>query len=94
MEKEMQDILRQITELESQLTIRKTKTEQLKQDLNYSTMEQQKELQEVNRLQQCNQSLQSKIDMQKEIVEQENNKEIFDNFMKELGGILKWIELQ
>ena len=89
MEKEMQDILRQITELESQLTIRKTKTEQLKQDLNYSTMEQQKELQEVNRLQQCNQSLQNKIDMQKEIVEQENNKEIFDNFMNELGGILK-----
>ena len=89
MEKEMQDILRQITELESQLTIRKTKTEQLKQDLNYSTMEQQKELQEVNRLQQCNQSLQNKIDMQKEIVEQENNKEIFDNFMNELGGIIK-----
>ena len=89
MEKEMQDILRQITELESQLTIRKTKTEQLKQDLNYSTMEQQKEIQEVNRLQQCNQSLQNKIDMQKEIVEQENNKEIFDNFMNELGGILK-----
>ena len=89
MEKEMEDILRQITELESQLTIRKTKTEQLKQDLNYSTMEQQKELQEVNRLQQCNQSLQNKIDMQKEIVEQENNKEIFDNFMNELGGILK-----
>ena len=88
MEKEMQDILRQITELESQLAIRKTKTEQLKQDLNYSTMEQQKELQEVNRLQQCNQSLQSKIDMQKEIVEQENNKEIFDNFMNELGGII------
>ena len=89
MEKEMQDILRQITELESQLTIRKTKTEQLKQDLNYSTMEQQKELQEVNRLQECNQSLQNKIDMQKEIVEQETNKEIFDNFMNELGGILK-----
>ena len=89
MEKEMQDILRQITELESQLTIRKTKTEQLKQDLNYSTMEQQKELQEVNRLQQCNQSLQNKIDMQKEIVEQENNKEVFDNFMQELGGIIR-----
>lgn len=89
MEKEMQDILRQITELESQLTIRKTKTDQLKQDLNYSTMEQQKELQEVNRLQQCNQSLQNKIDMQKEIVEQENNKEIFDNFMNELGGIIR-----
>ena len=89
MEKEMEDILRQITELERQLTIRKTKTEQLKQDLNYSTMEQQKELQEVNRLQQCNQSLQNKIDMQKEIVEQENNKEIFDNFMNELGGIIK-----
>ena len=89
MEKEMEDILRQITELESQLTIRKTKTDQLKQDLNYSTMEQQKELQEVNRLQQCNQSLQNKIDMQKEIVEQESNKEIFDNFMNELGGILK-----
>lgn len=89
MEKEMQDILRQITELESQLAIRKTKTEQLKQDLNYSTMEQQKELQEVNRLQQCNQSLQSKIDIQKEIVEQESNKEIFDNFMNELGGIIK-----
>ena len=89
MEKEMEDILRQITELESQLTIRKTKTEQLKQDLNYSTMEQQKELQEVNRLQQCNQSLQNKIDMQKEIVEQENNKEIFDNFMNELGGIIR-----
>ena len=89
MEKEMEDILRQITELESQLTIRKTKTEQLKQDLNYSTMEQQKELQEVNRLQQCNQSLQNKIDMQKEIVEQESNKEIFDNFMNELGGIIR-----
>ena len=61
----------------------------MQNDINFTKMESQKELQEVNRLQQCKQSMQTKIDMQKEIVEQENNKEIFDNFMEELGGVLR-----
>ena len=86
---EMQEILNQITQLESEIAIKKNAIEKMQNDINFTKMEEQKELNEVNRLQQCNQSMQTKIDMQKEIVEQENNKEILDNFMNELGGILR-----
>ena len=86
---EMQEILNQITQLESEIAIKKNAIEKMQNDINFTKMEEQKELNEVNRLQQCNQSMQTKIDMQKEIVEQENNKEIFDNFMNELGGVLR-----
>lgn len=86
---EMQEILNQITQLESEIVIKKNAIEKMQNDINFTKMEEQKELNEVNRLQQCNQSMQTKIDMQKEIVEQENNKEILDNFMNELGGILR-----
>ena len=86
---DMQEILNQITQLESEIAIKKNAIEKMQNDINFTKMEEQKELNEVNRLQQCNQSMQTKIDMQKEIVEQENNKEIFDNFMNELGGVLR-----
>ena len=86
---DMQEILNQITQLESEIVIKKNAIEKMQNDINFTKMEEQKELNEVNRLQQCNQSMQTKIDMQKEIVEQENNKEILDNFMNELGGILR-----
>ena len=86
---DMQEILTQITQLESEIAIKKNAIEKMQNDINFTKMEEQKELNEVNRLQQCNQSMQTKIDMQKEIVEQENNKEILDNFMNELGGILR-----
>lgn len=86
---ELEEILTQITQLESEITIKKNAIEKMQNDINFTRMESQKELNEVNRLQQCNQSMQAKIDMQKEIVEQENNKEILDSFMQELGGILR-----
>ena len=86
---DMQEILNQITQLESEIVIKKNAVEKMQNDINFTKMESQKELNEVNRLQQLNQSMQTKIDMQKEIVEQENNKEIFDSFMQELGGVLR-----
>ena len=86
---EMQEILSQITQLESEIVIKKNTVEKMQNDINFTKMEEQKELNEVNRLQECNRTMQSKIDMQKEIVEQENNKEIFDSFMQELGGVLR-----
>ena len=50
----MQEIMNQITQLESEITIKKSAIEKLQNDINFTKMEEQKELNEVSRLRQCN----------------------------------------
>ena len=82
---EMKDILNQIAQLESEITIKKTAVEKMQNDINYTKMESQKELNEVNRLQQCNESMRIKQETQKTIIQDEINKEDFSSFLDMLS---------
>ena len=83
---EMKDILNQIAQLESEITIKKTAIEKMQNDINFTKMEGQKELNEVNRLQQCNESMRIKQETQKAIIQEENNKEDFNTFLDNLSN--------
>ena len=83
---EMKDILNQIAQLESEITIKKTAVEKMQNDINFTKMESQKELNEVNRLQQCNESMRIKQETQKTIIQEENNKEDFNSFLDKLSN--------
>ena len=83
---DMKDILNQIAQLESEITIKKTAVEKMQNDINFTKMEGQKELNEVNRLQQCNESMRIKQETQKAIIQEENNKEDFNSFLDKLSN--------
>ena len=83
---EMKDILNQIAQLESEITIKKTAVEKMQNDINFTKMEGQKELNEVNRLQQCNESMRTKQETQKAMIQEEINKEDFTSFLDMLSN--------
>ena len=82
----MNDILNQIAQLESEITIKKTAIEKMQNDINFTKMEGQKELSEVNRLQQCNESMRVKQETQKAVIQQEINREDFNSFLDNLSN--------
>ena len=83
---DMKEILTQIAQLESEITIKKTAVEKMQSDINFTKMEGQKELNEVNRLQQCNESMRVKQETQKAMIQEENNKEDFNSFLENLSN--------
>ena len=83
---EMKDILNQIAQLESEITIKKTAVEKMQNDINFTKMEGQKELNELNRLQQCNESMRNKQETQKATIQAEINREDFSSFLDMLSN--------
>ena len=83
---EMKEILNQIAQLESEITIKKTAVEKMQDDINFTKMEGQKELSEVNRLQQCNESMRNKQEEQKATIQTEINREDFSSFLDMLSN--------
>ena len=82
---DMQEILNQISQLESEITIKKSAIEKMQNDINFTKMESQKELAEVNRLQQCNDSMRAKQETEKAIIQEQINREDFSNFLDMLS---------
>ena len=83
---EMKEILTQIAQLESEITIKKAAVEKMQNDINFTKMEGQKELSEVNRLQQCNESMRNKQETQKATIQAEINREDFSSFLDMLSN--------
>ena len=83
---DMQEILNQITQLESEITIKKSAIEKMQNDINFTKIESQKELAEVNRLQQCNDSMRAKQETEKAIIEEQINREDFSSFLDMLSN--------
>ena len=83
---EMKEILNQIAQLESEITIKKSAIEKMQNDINFTKMESQKELSEVNRLQQCNESMKTKQETQKAAIQAEINREDFSSFLDMLSN--------
>ena len=87
---EMEKLEQIATGLESKIQLEKVKNQKLQDDLNHINMTKAEKLKEIARLKQVGIDLENNITQRKEIIAEENNKEIFDNFMQELGGMFKW----
>ena len=87
---EMEKLEQIATGLESKIQLEKVKNQKLQDDLNHINMTKAEKLKEIARLKQVGIDLENNISQRKEIIAEENNKEIFDGFMQELGGMFKW----
>ena len=86
---EMEKLEQIATGLESKIQLEKVKNQKLQDDLNHINMTKAEKLKEIARLKQVGIDLENNISQRKEIIAEENNKEIFDGFMQELGGMFK-----
>ena len=82
--KEMQDIIREITEVESQINVKRRLTEKMQGDVNLKAKELQRETAELERLTQCGKAMQLQLDTQKEMMQTEISREDFDSFLSSL----------
>ena len=82
--KEMQDIIREIAEVESQISVKRRLTEKMQGDVNLKSKELQRETAELERLNQCAKAMQLQLDTQKAMVQEEINREDFDSFLSSL----------
>ena len=86
---EIQQIEKAITGIQAKIQLQKAENQRLRNSLNEIEMNQSNGMKEVNRLKQVNISLENNIKETKEQIAEQDNKEIFDNFMEELGGMFK-----
>ena len=69
--------------------MQKATNQKLRNSLNEIEMNKANTMKELQRLKEVNISLENNIKETKEQIAEENNKEVFDNFMQELGGMFK-----
>ena len=85
----LEEIENAIDGVKAKLQLQKAENQKLRNTLNEVEMNKSNAMKEVNRLKQVNISLENNIKETKEQLQEQDNKEIFDNFMEELGGIFK-----
>ena len=83
---EIEELEKAITGIQSKIQLQKAENQKLRNSLNEVNMNKSNAMKEVNRLKEVNISLENNIKETKEQIAEQDNKEIFDNFMQELGG--------
>ena len=83
---EIEKLEKAIEGVKAKIQIQKAENQKLRNSLNEVEMNKSNAMKEVQRLKDVNMSLENNIKETKEQLEEENNKEVFDNFMQELGG--------
>ena len=86
---EIEKIEKVIDGLKAKIQLRKAENQKLRNSLNEIEMNKSKAMKEVQRLKDVNISLENSIKETKQQIQEQDNKEIFDNFMNELGGMFK-----
>ena len=86
---EIEKIEKAIEGIQAKIQIAKAENQKLRNSLNEIEMNKSNAMKEVQRLKDVNISLENNIKETKQEIAEENNKEIFDNFMEELGGMFK-----
>ena len=86
---EIEKIEKVIDGLKAKIQLRKAENQKLRNSLNEIEMNKSKAMKEVQRLKDVNMSLENNIKETKQQIQEQDNKEIFDNFMNELGGMFK-----
>ena len=86
---EIEKIEKIIEATKTKIQLQKATNQKLRNSLNEIEMNKANTMKELQRLKEVNISLENNIKETKEQIAEENNKEVFDNFMQELGGMFK-----
>ena len=83
---EIEQIEKAIDGVKAKIQIQKGKNQALRNSLNEVEMNKSNAMKEVQRLKDVNMNLENNIKETKQQIQEQDNKEIFDNFMQELAG--------
>ena len=83
---EIEEITKAIEGVKAKIQIQKAENQKLRNSLNEVEMNKSNAMKEVQRLKDVNMNLENNIKETKQQIQEQDNKEIFDNFMEELGG--------
>ena len=86
---EMEKLEKAIEGIQAKIQIQKAENQKLRNSLNEIEMNKSNAMKEVQRLKDVNITLENSIKETKQEIQEQDNKEIFDNFMNELGGMFK-----
>ena len=82
---EIEKISKIIDGVKAKIQLQKLENQKLRNSLNEVNMNKANAMKEVNRLKEVNINLENSIKETKEKIAEQDNKEIFDNFMQDLG---------
>ena len=86
---EIEKLEKIIDGVKAKIAIQKAENQKLRNSLNEVEMNKANAMKEVQRLKDVNISLENNIKETKQQIQEQDNKEIYDNFMEELGGMFK-----
>ena len=82
---ELEKIIKAIDGIQAKIQLQKAENQKLRNSLNEVEMNKSNAMKEVNRLKEVNISLENNIKETKQQIQDQDNKEVFDNFMQDLG---------
>ena len=86
---EIEKIEKAIEGIQAKIQLQKAENQKLRNSLNEIEMNKTNSMKEVQRLKEVNINLENNIKETKQQIQEQDSKEIFDNFMEELGGMFK-----
>ena len=86
---EIEKIEKAIEGIQAKIQLQKAENQKLRNSLNEIEMNKSNAMKEVQRLKDVNISLENNIKETKQQIQEQDNKEIFDNFINDLGGMFK-----
>ena len=86
---EIEKIEKIIEATKTKIQLQKAENQKLRNTLNEVEMNKGNAMKEIQRLKDVNISLENNIKETKQQIQEQDSKEIFDNFMQELGGMFK-----
>ena len=86
---EIQKIEKAIEGIQAKIQLQKAENQKLRNTLNEVEMTKSNSMKEVQRLKDVNMNLENNIKETKQQIQEQDNKEIFDNFINDLGGMFK-----
>ena len=82
---EIEKLEKAIEGIQAKIQLQKAENQKLRNSLNEIEMDKSNAMKEVQRLKDVNISLENNIKETKQQIQEQDNKEIFDNFMEDLG---------
>ena len=85
---EIEKIEKAIEGVQAKIQLQKSENQKLRNSLNEISMNKSNAMREVQRLKDVNISLENNIKETKQVIQEQNSQEIFDDFMNKLSGEL------
>ena len=82
---ELEKLNKAIEGIQSKIQLQKAENQKLRNSLNEVEMNKSNAMKELQRLKDVNTSLENNIKETKQQIQEQDNKEVFDNFMQDLG---------